>query len=432
MYAMDRREKKKVRKFAKRAVTSATRKPSVSQRMRFGLAPPRGRARRVAPSGFKNGLVAPTSQRLNSHVKESAPYHPTFGVGDRHTFYYMGREVARSGATENQTVGGAALPPNNEYSVMRVPKDGATYTPVTVPMLTSQSTSSVTSAVAQPNTASTAYRYDSGAIFLPFMLPSASTTGCSYESAFATSISSGSNYNAYNPIFDTLKYYDQVAVRAIEVDYDPSVAYTATGNLVISAETDYTSLYTAANAKGYDKQSSNRVRVKTKLSEKAHLDVLKPSAAQMAQPAPSTIDIMSYAWDNSEPAWVIRAAVDTTLSVAAVDRVGSMSFKVVMDCYAYHWNPDLQAMAYGLESPDDQFKRRYAKLLGFDGLKPVAMGDVRPLRALSPRRLAPRLTTVDEDYVQLADAGGLELKECKLAKQEDKDNRVEVKPKTKN
>lgn len=355
--------------------------------------------RRSAVTTSGQALVSKTSNKSNSHRISVAPDHPVFGPGDRHTFYYMGREVARTGVTDAQTVGGAAPAANNEYTVMRTPKSGGT-----------------------------TYRYDSSAIFMPFGYPSNSTTSSAYGCAFATSITSGTSNYDFNPIFDTLKYYDQVAVRVIRVEYDPSVAYTATGNLVLSAENDWTQVYTAANVKGYDSQSSTRLRVKTKISEKAQLHLLNPTAKALAMPSPQCVQVNTYARDNNEPGWVLRAAVDTTLSLNAVDRIGSLSFFVVLDCYSYHWNSDLYGWT-ALLSDEDRFLENYQRLVQKKEMKDDERKDLEVVpferqRAIMSQSTSsvtnamfgmmrspePKRKVVDDDYVKVDEK---EMKEAK-------------------
>ncbi len=311
------------------------------------------RPRRPVQSG--QALTSKVSNRPFSMLREAAPYHPVYGPGERFTYYYQGREIARTGATDAQSVGGTAPAANNEWSVMRVPK-----------------------------TSTGTYRYDSVALFYPAGLPSSGATYAAYESAFATSIESGTNYNDFNPILDNLKYYDQIAVRAISVDYDPSTAYTATGNLVVSADCDWGQAERASDARGYDAQSSARIRMKTKISEKGHLEVVAPTRSQLQAPSTTLIPISSTT-DASAPIWAVRCAVDTTNALNVVDRIGSLSFRVVIDAYSFHWNAEYFNMSVGLRSHEQAAEQRLEALVSKLGIRLDDSKEVKRYVPLSQR-----------------------------------------------
>jgi len=88
------------------------------------------------------------------------------------------------------------------------------------------------------------------------------------------------------------------------------------------------------------------------------------SIPDISQASPITIDISGTASrDNSEPIWVFRAAIDTTLATGSPDRVGSLQFMVVLDCYSFHWNADVANLQVGLNTYDQALENKIRQLM---------------------------------------------------------------------
>lgn len=318
-----RRVKKQVKRLAKRKVMKTLQRVAMRPRTAISSAAAEKQLNtlvKLEKKEMKNASSpyrAPVDQRRYRIERSAAPYHPTFGPGERSTYFYMGAEVARTGSTDAQSVGGSALAANNEWTVLRHIKTGTT-----------------------------TYRYNAGLLFYPNMTPTNTATRPAYESAFATSISSGANTADYNPIFDDLKYWDQIAVRSIEVDYSPSVPYTATGNLCLSAVNDVIeALYsTSPTAPTYDQACSIGLSARCKISDRLHFNILKPSPAMLARPAPEVIR-NSTGIDYGEPIWVLHGAVDTVNALDVVDKLGTLMITVVIDKYSFHWVPQIYGSA---------------------------------------------------------------------------------------